>query len=343
MDHAERFRAVMDFQPVDRLPRVEWATWWHETIARWTKEGLSLSEPYEGWQKRRELVPEITRGFGLDVYQQHWFRPWNEKMPAPPSHGAGLLKDEAGYDALQPALYPPVDWYDWTWKLLARYQQQQEGGEVLLWITLPGFFGWPRTLFGIHGHFLAFYDHPDLMHRMNSDVAEHTISILHRTSKVAEPVFATIGEDMSYNHGPMLSRKLFDEFLAPYYRRVVPVMKEMGLRVFVDTDGDVTEMIPWLEDVGVEGVLPLERQAGVDGMAIRAKHPHFRMIGHFDKMTMTKGEEAMRAEFERLMPLMRGGGFIPSVDHQTPPGVSLEQYHVYLRLLREYTRHAAQR
>ena len=44
----------------------------------------------------------------------------------------------------------------------------------------------------------------------------------------------------------------------------------------------------------------------------------------------------MRAEFERLVPLMKKGGFIPSVDHQTPPGVSLEEYRVYLRLLEEY-------
>jgi hypothetical protein len=33
---------------------------------------------------------------------------------------------------------------------------------------------------------------------------------------------------------------------------------------------------------------------------------------------------------------MRTGGFIPSVDHQTPPGVSLEQYQLYVRLLKEY-------
>ena len=45
----------------------------------------------------------------------------------------------------------------------------------------------------------------------------------------------------------------------------------------------------------------------------------------------------MRAEFERLAPLMRTGGFIPSVDHQTPPGVSLDQYRAYLLLLEEYT------
>ena len=40
MNHVERFRAVMDFQPVDRLPRWEWAMWWDETIARWKREGL---------------------------------------------------------------------------------------------------------------------------------------------------------------------------------------------------------------------------------------------------------------------------------------------------------------
>jgi uroporphyrinogen-III decarboxylase len=105
---------------------------------------------------------------------------------------------------------------------------------------------------------------------------------------------------------------------------------------FVDTDGDVTLLVPWLAELDVDGVLPLERQAGVDGMRLRERYPRLRMVGHFDKMTMNRGEAAMRAEFERLLPLMKKGGFIPSVDHQTPPGVSLEQYGVYLRLLEEY-------
>ena len=62
------------------------------------------------------------------------------------------------------------------------------------------------------------------------------------------------------------------------------------------------------------------------------------MVGHYDKMVMNKGEAAMRAEFERLVPLMRSGGFIPSVDHQTPPGVSLQQYRMFLCLLEEYSK-----
>ena len=84
--------------------------------------------------------------------------------------------------------------------------------------------------------------------------------------------------------------------------------------------------------------MPLERQAGVDGMKLRRQFPELRMVGHFDKMTMNRGEAAMRAEFERVHPLMKYGRFIPSVDHQTPPGVSLSDYRLYLRLLAECTR-----
>ena len=34
---------------------------------------------------------------------------------------------------------------------------------------------------------------------------------------------------------------------------------------------------------------------------------------------------------------IRSGGYIPSVDHQTPPGVSMDNYRIYMRLLREYS------
>ncbi len=112
---------------------------------------------------------------------------------------------------------------------------------------------------------------------------------------------------------------------------------EMNAVAIMDTDGDCTKLIPWVQSVGVEGVLPLERQAKVDGMVLRQAYPTLRMAGHYNKLVMHLGEAAMRAEFERLAPLMKTGGFIPSVDHLTPPAVSIEDYLLYLRLLDEYT------
>ena len=92
----------------------------------------------------------------------------------------------------------------------------------------------------------------------------------------------------------------------------------------------------WFRDAGIKGILPLERQAGVDVAVLREKFPDMRFIGCFDKMTMNRGEAAMRAEFERLLPVAKKGGLIISVDHQTPPGVSYKEYLTFLSLFREY-------
>jgi uroporphyrinogen-III decarboxylase len=158
--------------------------------------------------------------------------------------------------------------------------------------------------------------------------------------QVFRPDFMTFAEDMSYNHGPMISLAQFEEFMAPYYRRVVPWLRERGIVVMVDSDGDVEPLIPWWQSAGIQGCLPLERMAGVDVNRVRTNHPDWVMIGGFDKTVMHLGEAAIRAEFERLMPAIRSSRFIPSVDHQPPPGVSLDDYRLYLRLLTEYAQSA---
>ncbi len=323
MNHAERFRAVMDFKPVDRLPRIEWATWWNKTIERWKGEGLP-AELNSGM--------DLFRYFDLDPYFQCWINPRSELAETVQPHGLGQVRNEDDYTRLKPLLFPDHNLAD-----LEFWGKRQSEGQALVWISLEGFFWFPRTLFGIERHLYAFYDHPELMHRMNEDLVEYHLCMLKKIARTCRPVFMTFAEDMSYNHGPMLSKELFEEFLAPYYRRIVPVLQEMNIIPIVDTDGDVTSMVPWLESVGIRGILPLERQAGVDAATLRKSFPQLCMIGHYDKMVMTKGEAAIRNEFERLGPTMKSGGFIPGVDHQTPPGVSLAQYRDYLRLLWEYT------
>ena len=325
MNHVERFRALMSFKPVDRLPRLEWATWWDKTIERWHTEGLPA---------HRTDTFAIHEYFGLDPYKQFWMPSRSSTFPASRGYGVGFVSDDQDYETVLPHLYPPIDE---TLSAMRPWNNRQRAGEAVVWVTFDGFFMYPRALFGIEPHMYAFYDHAELMHRMNQDLTNHIIRSFKAMALVCCPTFMTFAEDMSYNHGPMLSKALFDEFIAPYYRQVIPVVRALNIIPIIDSDGDITQMVPWLAGVDVYGFLPLERQAGVDGALLHRQFPNLQIIGHFDKMTMPLGEAAMRAEFERLLPVMRTGGFIPSVDHQTPPGVSLELYRIYLRLLDEYT------
>jgi uroporphyrinogen-III decarboxylase len=252
--------------------------------------------------------------------------------------GEHWISSERDYELLLPHLYPrPVPIDREHWREIARLQER---GEIIFWITLEGFFWWPRRLLGIEPHMYAFYDQAELMKRINQDQANYMRECIEAICSICTPDFMTFAEDMSYNHGPMISKNLFDDFMAPYYRQVVPELKRRGIIPMIDSDGDVEPLIPWFEQVGLEGILPLERMAGVDVDRIRRGHPRWKMIGGFDKTVMHKGEAAVRAEFDRLLPVMRSGYFIPSVDHQTPPGVSMEQYGLYLKLLNEYAQRA---
>ena len=324
MNTRERFHAVMNFRPFDRLPIIEWAGWWDKTIERWRGEGLPAG---------LDCRYEIMEHFGLDIYKQDWFDITAPGCPEPKAHGAGIIESEADYGRILPHLYPasPVNAAQWRqWAL------EQKEGNVVLWFSVDGFFWFPRRLLGIERHLFAFYDQPGLIHRINSDLAEWILMVIAQVGAICTPDFMTFAEDMSYNNGSMLSKDLFDEFMRPYYEKVIPALRDRGIIPIIDSDGDISEPAHWFEEAGLDGILPLERQAGVDIASLRASHPRMKFIGHFDKMTMNKGESRMRAEFERLLPTAAGGGFLIGCDHQTPPGVSYGDYLTYISLFREY-------
>jgi uroporphyrinogen-III decarboxylase len=328
MTPRQRFLATLNFdKSVDKLPLVEWAAWWDLTINRWKLEGLPKDIDWDASLDYFGLDKLICLGMAGGASGDC------------PQTISRVVTDEKAYEALRPYLYAKST-IEGAVNRAKELKEKHDRGEIIIRIWLDGFFWFPRVLMGIERHLFAFYDQPQLMHRINSDLADFSIRAIEALFPILRPDMVGFAEDMSYNHGPMLSSELFKEFLLPYYQRVIPHIKKYGVKVLVDSDGDISVMIPWLLEAGIEGVYPLERQAGVDIARIRRDYPKFLMMGGYDKMVMSKGENEMRAEFERILPVMQSGGFVPSVDHQTPPEVSLANFRIYVKLFNEYCRKA---
>ena len=331
MTPRERIQAVFSGKkPDDRLPVIEWAMWWDKTVEFWENEGLPKDLGTFG----------LYDYFGVDRNQQFWLQHSTAGLPAPASHGAPRITSVEQYRECRKngfILPDPIE------PIKARLEQaakaQQDEG-LITWFTFDGFFWWPRVLLGIEPHLYSFYDQPDFYHEICEDLCEWQLKNLERLTAYLTPDFMTFAEDMSYNLGPMLSEGCFEEFLQPYYQRVIPQLKKHHIKAVVDSDGNISDMLPWLINAGMEGILPLERQAGVDIVDLSEEYPDFFWIGGFDKMTMFHGEAAMRDEFERLLPAMKRGHYIAGVDHQTPPGVTMENYRAYVALAKEYAARA---
>ena len=319
----ERFTETINGRmPADRMPMIEWAAWWDATIRRWEGEGFPQGLNFE----------QSLQYFGLDDMRCIGCTP---AVPRAQGHGVGVVANEEDYERVRKDMYGDKT-IEHFLNNIRNIKPRHDNGDIVLRIWLDGFFWFPRTLFGIEPHFYAFYDYPELMHTITKDLCDFNMRVLTELFKIMKPDFIGYAEDMSYNHGPMVSKATFDEFILPHYQILTEFAHKNGVKTLLDSDGDIMVMIPWFENAGIDGVYPLEHQAGVDIVKIREQYPKFIMLGGYDKMVMNRGEEAIRGEFERILPVMRSGYYIPSVDHQTPPGVSFEDYKLYVKIFKEY-------
>lgn len=226
-------------------------------------------------------------------------------------------------------------------RLYARFREPQRRGECSIRFGIPGFFWVPRDLFGIAEHLLALYDEPELMHDIISWLCEYYIQYLDKIFEYIQPDVLYIMEDLSGTNGPMLSPAHFDEYIGAYYQKLIPFLKSKGVaNVFVDTDGDFKALIPNFIKSGVDGFLPMDVNAGMDIVAVRKEYPHLKFIGAFNKLVLIDGPEAIDREFQRLLPVIRQGGYIPGCDHQAAPSTPLLNYQYYVEQLRRVMQQA---
>ena len=210
-------------------------------------------------------------------------------------------------------------------------------------IRAGSFYGVLRQWIGVERLSMLFYDDPAWVREMTDHLAGLYVGIIERALPHCRPRpdFAGFWEDMCYKTGPLISPKLFGEFLVPAYRKVTGVLRDHGIdAIFVDSDGHIEPLIPlWLEG-GVNGHHPLEVAAGVDPLALREQYGRKVLLrGGIDKRTLAEGGDALRHEVLSKVPsLAQSGGYIPYVDHETPPDVSWANFLEYTRLVKEAAR-----
>jgi uroporphyrinogen decarboxylase len=177
----------------------------------------------------------------------------------------------------------------------------------------------------------AFYDAPALVHEMMETVTDFCIAVLQKALREAPVTWMQFWEDMCFNGGPLISPALFRAFMLPRYKRLTEAIRAAGVElILLDSDGEVSQLIPlWLE-AGISGVYPMEQAAGNDISAYRRQYGKgLLMTGGIDKRALAQGRAAIDRELEAKIPLALEGGYIPTIDHAIPPDVSYDNFYYY--------------
>lgn len=351
MTQREAFHAMMAFERPDTLCQFEWG-YWPETITRWRQEGLPPGvEPWEDCGIIHYFRPAIQRGvwppFEVEVLdldeetivlrdemgvvrresRERSRLPQFLKFPVATRDDFERLKERL--DPKTPGRYPD-DWDAWV------REARNSPHLICIGRRENGFFGWLRELMGLEGLLIAYIDQPDLVHEICRYHVTFLQGLYERALREAPLDFVFMWEDMAYRAGPLISPEFFRTFMLPYYKQMVDFYRQMGARwIVVDSDGDITQLIPLFVEAGVDGLLPFEVAAGNDVLAIREAFPRLRIIGGIDKRALAQGPEAIDRELESKLPsLFEAGGYLPTLDHHVQPEVPYQNFRYYLERCR---------
>ena len=284
-----------------------------------------------------EKVLEETEEFILKLDEDGWTRKYYKNRDLIKDIQP-VIRDEEDWKILKEKIHYELEQYCTEEKIeeiYGKYVQGHKRGDFSIRFRASGFFWTSRELMGVEEQLLAFYEMPELLHEINDFILEMYLKYFERIFSLIQPEVILFEEDLSGANGPMISPEMFDEFVGSYYKKLAPFLKEKGVKnVFVDTDGDFRRLIPNFLQAGIDGFLPMDVNAGMDIVEVRREFPKVKFIGAFNKLAIAKGKEAVDREFQRLLPVIRQGGYIPGADHQVAPSASLEDYQYYLKKLK---------
>ena len=196
-----------------------------------------------------------------------------------------------------------------------------------------------RQMMGTERLSTAFYRRPNLIHEILDFLADFFIEATEKALRDVEVDAFIFNEDFACKSGPLVSPKLFTEFLQPRYELIVNHLRKHGIKVIeLDSDGNTEALIPMFIEAGIDVHWPLEAAAGMEPINVRKKYgEELALYGGIDKRELAKDKEAIEREVKRkIQPMIElGGGYVPTVDHTIPPDVPLENFLYYLELKRK--------
>jgi uroporphyrinogen decarboxylase len=359
MNGRERFAAVMDYEPFDRLP-VLWFDGWSETAVRWKAEGLPN---FADAPAATGMDPDWERGM-WDCHGLGNIHPLPSRQDEVVEEGAdyrtvrnalgALLRigkfGECMPQHLEEALKPTrQSWAEFKkmldptdpsrrpadWEANADALNQRTHATCFLGGSL---FGWPRDWMGVEQISYLSYDDPVLYEEIIDHLTTLNMEVYGPILKKARFEFVYFFEDCCGKSGPLFSPDTYRRFYHKYYRKLIDFYRSLGVpHVLVDSDGMVEPMPScWMES-GFDILFPIEVGTWqADPNDVRRRYGrNLRMFGGVDKHVISRGETAVRTHLEHLKPVVLDGGYIPIPDHRIPPSCSLEQYRTYVRVFKD--------
>jgi Uroporphyrinogen decarboxylase (URO-D) len=324
MDGRERFRQTMGYGRPDRIPYF-YEGMEEDVIQEWRKQGLSSNaDLYEMFRfdAREEIEPELEPHLR--------FRKW-------PNSISELDRLKGALDPQERSRLPR------RWNSLV---QEWRTREYPLFLRVHrGFFlsmgveGWKRFTEVMS---LTLRD-PEFVRKCMRIQGEFSALLAERVLQDAAVDAAVFVEPIAENRGPLISPKMYEDFVLKSYEPVLAVLSRHRVHtIILLTFANFRPLIPSIVKSGFNCLWACEApQQDMDYRDLRREFGRdLRLIGGIDLDVLRMDKESIKREvYEKVPALLADGGFVPLADGRVRKDIPLENYLYYRRLFEEVTQH----
>ena len=338
MTTRERLLRTYKHQETDRILMIDSA--WEGTQRRWYNEGMPKNmswQEYFGFDTIVNVHPNNSPCFPHKIIEEtdryrivttEWGatqKQFKELDSTPETLDFYYSTPERWEEAKEKMLEYHEDRIPWN-RLkneAAKWETNGEFRQLTVWF---GFDVAHSHMAGTENILIGMYEDPKWV----MDIFDtYLTSSLNMCQKILDARYKFDGifwyDDMGYKGSPFFSTEMYRELLKPFHKKAVDWAHERGLVTELHSCGFIEPHIPDLVDIGVEMLNPLEIKAGMDPKKLKDLYgDKLAFHGGINAQLWDK-PELVRAEMERIIPIMKeGGGYVFASDHSIPNSVSFE-------------------
>ncbi len=353
MNNLERFKKALDWEPIDRLLTYDYldnrnillecggfdpsrSYSFEELIevnaVAWKKIGVdvtrSVYDPVNHWMGGK--VVNWIRFFGVDpsdwAVEQAGDTAWISKRP---------FKTLSELEKHMPKLPVYEEVRDWYQPVIRQIQGALAEHDIVYIGAVEGPLTDAYTYMDMELFVQAIYDAPELLAHVMDCTGLFSAHIARAYAEVSQVPLLFMGEDISGTTGPIFNPKFVIKEGLPRWRWITRPVKEKGMKFLFHTDGRYGKFLPLIfDELGADGLNPIERNGCNDIFAIRREYPRKLLFGNVCCInTLPHGtpedvEDETLELIEKIGP--QGGIFIGSsseVHDAVPVASAVKMYH----------------
>jgi uroporphyrinogen decarboxylase len=257
--------------------------------------------------------PENT---SADIYKDEWGITYKKDPATWPADGAiaNPLKDVNDWKNYS----MPDAGEDWRYRDIKETMKMSKENNMGVIGNVRGPFSGSWMLFGMENFAYLLYDEPETVDAVMGAMTDFALTAARKMA--VEGVDAIkFSDDYGSSGQPLLSKEQFRRYIKPHLRRMGEEVKKLGLPFLMHSDGAINQLVDDCVDAGIEGMHPVERDAGMDLAHIKKTYGgKICIFGNVNnKKTLVSGTpEDVEAEARECIRIAAGGGgFCLGSDH----------------------------